>query len=96
MRELRVSRSSSDCMDGSGARQAADVKLNLKSYITKGTLLGLGLGPQVQHFRHAVFGVLCDRGVRSRPVHFHLRKVARAHRERRRRRCVEARRRGVT
>ena len=35
MRELRVPRSSSDCMEGSGARQAADVKQNLKSYITK-------------------------------------------------------------
>ena len=41
MRELRVSRSSSDCKEGSGARQAADVKLKLKSYITK---KGLGLG----------------------------------------------------
>ena len=35
MRELRVSRSSSDCMEGSGARQASDVKPKLKSYITK-------------------------------------------------------------
>ena len=35
MRELRVSRSSSDCMEGSGARQASDVKPRLKSYITK-------------------------------------------------------------
>ena len=35
MRELRVSRSSGDCMEGSGARQASDVKPKLKSYITK-------------------------------------------------------------
>ena len=35
MRELRVSRSSSDCMDGSGARQAADVKLRPKRFIQK-------------------------------------------------------------
>ena len=30
-------------MEGSGARQASDVKPKLKSYITKAYLLGLGL-----------------------------------------------------
>ena len=44
----RVSRSSGDCMEGSGARQASDVKPKLKSYITKGDKYGLGLVGKIE------------------------------------------------
>ena len=44
MRELRISRSSSDCMERSGAQQAAGVKLKQKSYTTNKVIqLELGL-----------------------------------------------------
>ena len=64
MRELRVSLSSSDRMEGSGARQAADVKPILKSLSTKGLDLSR---------RHQAFAQLLEPcGTRREPQE-HLR-----------------------